>query len=213
MAQHIRHFGEHAGLIDGGYLQVVRAHQAADAQRRQPRPGGSRHGKIAARQSHQVRHHRRRRLHAAGARADVHGRAHGVSARQHRVHHAGHLGKQLVLRHQRQVDAGVHAVRAPAGDGQVLDGEAEFAGIAHVLDVHAGDALHMYAAEVDVRVEGRRRQHRQLLRGVQAFHVEGGIGFRVAEALGFGKGGGEILPVVLHRREDVVGGAVDDARE
>ena len=69
----------------------------------------------------------------------------------------------------------------------------------------------MHPGIVDVGVERRRGKHRQLLRGVQALHVESGIGFGVAKALGFGEGGGEILAIVFHRREDVVGSAVDNA--
>ena len=212
-AQHVGHGGEDARLIGGADLQVVGADEAAHAQGRGLFAGGLRHRQLAARQRHQIRHHRRGGGHAARAGADVQRRPHGVAARQHGVHNAINLGQQRMVGHQGQVNAPGHAVGAAARDGQVLDGEAEFAGVADVLHVDAGDALHMHAGEVDARVERERGQHGELLCGVQSFHVERGVGFGVTEALRFGEGGREIPVVVLHGGENVVGRAVDNPRQ
>ena len=49
------------------------------------------------------------------------------------------------------------------------------------------------------------------MRGVDAFDVEGGVGFRVAEFLRLFQHGGEIEALVAHLGQNEIGGAVDDA--
>ncbi len=51
------------------------------------------------------------------------------------------------------------------------------------------------------------------MRRVDAFDVEGGIGFGVAERLRFRQRIGKLPSFLGHRAEDEVGGAIDDAGE
>ncbi len=75
------------------------------------------------------------------------------------------------------------------------------------------DAFHVGALELHRHAERDRAHDRDLVRGVDAFDVEGRIGFGVAQFLRGLERGREVEPAVAHLREDVVRRAVDDARD
>ena len=109
------------------------------------------------------------------------------------------------------MNARFDAIAVQARQAQVLDREAELSGVADVLDVDAGDALDMHAVGVDGGVERERGEDGELLRGVDAFHVEGWIGLGIAQPLRFRQRVFEAAAFLFHGGEDVVRGAVDDA--
>ncbi len=71
----------------------------------------------------------------------------------------------------------------------------------------------MDAGEVDPGAERGTGQHRELVRGIDAVHVEAGIGLGVARRLRLGQHDVELAAGFAHGGEDVVAGAVEDAVE
>ena len=86
------------------------------------------------------------------------------------------------------------------GDVNVLALQLVNAGVRHVVDEHAG-------------VEGDGRQDCHLGRRVATAHVLGGVGLGVAQILRLLQGIGVGHTALPHLREDVIGGAVDDAHD
>ncbi len=81
-------------------------------------------------------------------------------------------------------------------------------------DVHLGDPADALVVDVvggDGDSERDAGDDRRLGAGVVALHVGGGIGLGVTERLGLGQCVGVGRARLRHPREDVVGGAVDDA--
>ena len=111
--------------------------------------------------------------------------------------------------------AGVHPLLEPVrrhpGDAQELDPVAELVGEGDVHGRDVADALDVDRVEARPPAEGQRRQQRQLVRGVDAVDVEGGVGLGVAQALRLGQHVGELAPGLAHRGQDEVAGAVEDA--
>ena len=105
------------------------------------------------------------------------------------------------------------AVVAAAVDAEELDGAAHLAGHAHVLAADAADPLDENLPEVHELAGGQRGQDGELVRGVDRVDVEGGVRLGVAELLGVGQHGLEVLVLLEHAGEDVVAGAVDDAAD
>ncbi len=101
----------------------------------------------------------------------------------------------------------------PLGDAQVFDRVTQFVGVGDVLGGDAADAFGEDFVELQGDAEGDGGQDHQFVRGVDAFHVKGGVGFGVAQLLGFFQHFGEAATLVAHLGEDEVAGAVDDARE
>ncbi|MCY1356691.1 hypothetical protein D9M69_431510 [compost metagenome] len=106
-----------------------------------------------------------------------------------------------------QLDATVGTARHT----QVLDAVAQGLG---VVDVGAGqfrDAFGVGLVELQRDAEGDGREDGQLVRGVDAFDVEGRVGLGVAQGLGFLQHVLEGAAFLAHFGEDEVAGAVDDA--
>ena len=74
-----------------------------------------------------------------------------------------------------------------------------------------GDALAVDVVGGDPGVERDGGQDRGLGRGVVALDVGGRVGLGVAQRAGVGQGVRVVGAGAVHRRQDVVGGAVDDA--
>jgi hypothetical protein len=97
------------------------------------------------------------------------------------------------------------------GGAQQLDAVAEGLGHLQVERQQAADALGRDLPEVELAAEGHGGQQRQLVRGIDPLHVEGGIGLGVPQLLGPLEHDLERLLGALHLTEDVVGGTVQDA--
>ena len=91
------------------------------------------------------------------------------------------------------------------------DDKAERVGLRDIGGAHLRDAAHPHAREIDPRAEADGREDRQLVRRVHAFDIEGRIGLGKAQPLRFGQHVAEVRAGALHRREDVIAGAVEDA--
>ena len=92
-----------------------------------------------------------------------------------------------------------------------LDAIAEFVGGGEIGRRDRGNAFDIDRALIDLGAEGKARQDRELLRGVVAFDVEGRIGLGIAEPLRLLQALGERQLLLLHPRQDVIAGAVEDA--
>ncbi len=97
------------------------------------------------------------------------------------------------------------------GDAQELDPVAQLVGERDVHGRDVADALDVDRVEARPPAEGQRRQQRQLVRGVDAVDVEGGVGLGVAQALRLGQHVGELAPGLAHGGQDEIAGAVEDA--
>ena len=107
--------------------------------------------------------------------------------------------------------AGLATRFGATGDGQVFNAVAQFLGVLQVLRRDVRDAFRVHPGKLKVRVKGQRRQDGQLVGGVNALHIEGGVGFSKAQFLRLGQRLGKGGALLRHRGQDVVGGAVDNA--
>ena len=109
------------------------------------------------------------------------------------------------------MDALLDAARRALGHAQQLDAIAQ---LVRRLEIGQGDrldALHMDGLQIHRRAEGERGQDRELVGGIEAADVEGGVRLRIAEALGLLEAGLEGEALQLHAGEDVIAGAVENA--
>lgn len=106
---------------------------------------------------------------------------------------------------------GVGCGLAALGHGEELDGKAEVFGVGDVGGGDGADAFAVDLGAIDAAPVGKAGKDGDLVGGIEAVHIGGGIGFGVAEGLGIGEDIGEVTALMGHAGEDVVGGAVDDA--
>ena len=169
----------------------------------------------------------------AGCPDDVakHGRSRRIATRSIAVEHQGtcglgldedgiiglaHGGQRVLLGHQRGVHAGIDRLGAvltlkALANGQQLDGIAGIIGRGDIRGGDLGNALAVDVLKLHASVEAQRRHDGGLGGGVMALYIRGGIGLGIAQAgslrqrfiIGSARG--------LHRVQDEVGGAVDDA--
>ena len=110
------------------------------------------------------------------------------------------------------LDAGLGLHR----DAEQLDAIAEFVGGREIGRRDRGDALDIDRVRIDLGAECDRGEDRKLLRGVEAFDIEGRIGLGIAQPLRVLQAFGEGQLLLLHAGQDVIAGAVQnavDARE
>ncbi len=92
-----------------------------------------------------------------------------------------------------------------------LDPVAELLGGFEILRRDRGNAFDEHRIGIDAGAVGDAGEDRELLGGVEALHVEARIGLGIAEALGVLEALGKRQPLLLHARQDVIAGAVEDA--
>ena len=107
--------------------------------------------------------------------------------------------------------AQLYAFGCPARDAEQLDAVTELLGVADIFLGKFGDALGIGLVQLHRDAEGDRRHDGELVRGIDAFDVEGRIGFGIAQALRLFQHRAEGETLVAHFRQDEVRGAVDDA--
>src|SRR5690349_16446728 len=81
--------------------------------------------------------------------------------------------------------AGLDATAVALGVSDELDGVTELAGVAEVDGLDALDPLAVDVRRPDTDLVGDGPEDRQLVRGVEAFDVVGGVGLRVTCRLRF----------------------------
>ncbi len=140
------------------------------------------------------------------------GRTGSVTVDHHRVHHTVDVGDQAIGRDQRRVYAQLDAGGGAACHAQVLDAVAQRFGVVHVGGGQSGDAFGVGLVELQRDTECDGRQDRQLVRRVDAFNVEGRIGFCVTQRLRLGEHVFEGATLFAHLGENEVAGTVDDPR-
>ncbi len=85
-----------------------------------------------------------------------------------------------------------------------------------VLDVHGGDPgdpLGVNILQLDLDSVGQGEEDAQLMGGVDALHIQGGVCFGIPEFLGLFQNLGKVQPLLSHLRQDVVGGPVQNAED
>ena len=140
-----------------------------------------------------------------------HGLAHGVAHHVDGVHGAVDLGEHVVGGDQRGVHADVDTGIGVAGDAQQLNGVAELAGLGDVLGADGTDTLLVDVVGGHAGAKADGGEDGRFAGGIEAVDVGGRIGLGVALGLGVGEHVGVIGALGVHARQDVVGGAVEDA--
>ncbi|QYU67233.1 tripartite tricarboxylate transporter permease [Leptolyngbya sp. 15MV] len=163
----------------------------------------------------QVGDHRAGGRPVARARALEQQAAGEIAFGHHGVGRAGDMGERMPLGHQARPDPLEQVQRTVApftvGHADQPHDVAQPVGLGDVGGAHAGNALALDRREIDSRAERDRGEDRELVRGVGALDVESGVGLGVSEPLRRRQRVAEVSPARLHRREDVVGGAVEHA--
>ena len=149
----------------------------------------------------------------ACARAVEHGLAHGVAYHVDGVHGAVDLGEHMVCGDQRGMHANVDASVGVAGDAEQFDGVAELAGLGDVLGADGADTLlvHIIGGNAGAKADGG--EDGRLAGGIEAVDVGGRVGLGIALSLGVGEHVSVIGALGVHARQDVVGGAVENASD
>ncbi len=168
---------------------------------------------MAPRDIADVGDHGRRGGVAAGAGADQGEFANRVRIDGDGVGHAHDLRDRGGARDHRGMDALLDPGRRALGDAQELDAVAEIGRHRQIERRDLGDALDIDRVRVDRHPQGEAGEQRQLVGGVVALDVEGRVRLRVTQALRVREAFGEGQSLRLHSREDVVAGAVEDARD
>src|SRR5450830_634811 len=221
LRQDARDLGQHTRMVLGLDAQVVGAFALFDRQDRVGRQRVRLEGQVrdtvfrvaghGADHVHQVGDDRRGGRFHAGTGTVEQGRTCGIAIDHDRVHHAVDVGEQAIGRDQRRVHPQFDTGGGAPGHAQVLDAVAQGFGVVDVGGGQLGDAFGVGLVELQRDTESNGRQDRQLVRGIDAFDVEGRIGFGVTQGLGFGQHVFEGTTLLAHFGEDEVTGAVDDA--
>ena len=125
--------------------------------------------------------------------------------------HAVDLGDRRMFRHHGRVHALLDAALGAQRHAEQLDAVAEIAGRLDIGGRDRFDAFDIDQLEAHARAEGEAGEQRELVRRVEAADVEGGIGLGVALRLRLLQHIGKAPALLLHPRQDVIAGAVEDA--
>ena len=216
--ERLRHRGQHARRVGDVERHVVPGdglpHRPHGQVRVRGRLRAARAGQPVAGHRHHVAQHRAGRGRAAGAGAVEHQPPRRLRLHEHRVVRPAHPGERVPSRDHRRVRPHAHAgaVGRLLADGQHLHHAAHLARAGDVGRGDLGDALAVHVRGRDPAVERETGQDGGLGRGVEALHVGGRVGLRVAQLLRLVQRVGEAGAAGVHLVEDVVGGAVDDAQ-
>ena len=111
------------------------------------------------------------------------------------------------------MDALLDAMDGAFRDAEQLDPETEFVSGGEIGERDQFDALDRDRRRVDLGAEGERSEDREFMRRVKTADVEGRIRFRIAEPLRLGQADLEGQAFGLHPRQNIVAGAVENARD
>ena len=146
-----------------------------------------------------------------GPRADQRDRRDRIDVDGDGVCDAHHLGDRGLLRHHGRMHALLDALVGLDRHAQQLHAVAELGRPFEVFRRNRRYAFDIHGALVDLGAESQARQDRKLLRGTVALDVESGIGLGVTELLRLLQAVRERKLLLLHARQDVVAGAVEDS--
>ena len=221
IGQDARDLGQHAGFVERMQTQVIRGLDILDREdrqiherirlKRQMRHAVVRIHRQRTHNVHEIGDHGRGRRFGSGTGSVKHCRAHGVALDQHRIHGPIHVGYEPTFGNQRRVHAQLHAAVRASRNAEQLEAVAEIFGVLHVHAGNPGDALGVGLLEFERNAEGDGRQNRELVCGIDAFHVKRRIGLGITQSLRFLQRVGEVRALVAHLRENEIARAVDDA--
>lgn len=126
---------------------------------------------------------------------------------------AANGGEDGVLGNQGGTDGGEEALGGGFSGADEADGAADLGGVAEVDRGNGADAGSGDVSGGQLDAEGEGGEEGEFGAGIEAVDVGGGVGFGVAEALGFGENGVEFAVILLDFAEDVVTGSVENAVE
>ena len=129
------------------------------------------------------------------------------------VERPGDGGERVTGGDQRRMDALKQMAITGLGKPDQPDTETQRRRLVEIGEFDGANTLGRHASEVDARTKGQCGENRQLVRRVDAINVEARVGLGEAQCLGVGEHGGERQPLGLHARQDVVAGAVENARD
>ena len=122
-----------------------------------------------------------------------------------------HVGEHVRKGNQRRMNANLDFVAVLRDAREELDAVAEVCGVLDVRAREVADAFDLNLVESRLEAVRESRENARLVGRVKAVDVERGIGLGVAELLRVLEDDVEGKPLVLHPREDVVAGAVENA--
>src|SRR6202165_364232 len=155
-----------------------------------------------------------------------HGRTGGISAGAASVEHLGayffpyqedgvvgaiDFGQHGVAIHQPGAYGDVDALRVALRRGHQANRRVQALGIVEVCGADLPDTGYPDVRRGERAVEGQPGENRDLVAGIQAVNVQGGIGLGVACGLGLAEGFGKLQAVAFHLRQDEIGRSVHDA--
>ena len=115
-------------------------------------------------------------------------------------------------RHKGRMNPHRHPGRSRVRHAEQLDHVSKLASESEVAGVESVDAFSVDPVRANPDAKSQTGQDHGLGGGVGPADVGGRIGLGIPQGLGGLEGIVEGSPVLIHRGEDVVGGAVDDAR-
>ena len=121
------------------------------------------------------------------------------------------MRERVVERHQHRMHPLEQPVRAILRHADQTDAEAQRGGLGNVGGDDVADAGGGDRVEIQLRTERQARKYGQLVRRIYAINVEAGISLGIAQFLCFLENLVEAPTFLLHRRQDVIAGAVEDA--
>ena len=161
---------------------------------------------------HHIADHRRSGRSAASATTIEHQIVGGFGLHKHRVKGTMHGSQRMLVGNQRRIHAGRHTGLAILHHGQQLD-DLVFGGCgSNIVGGDLGDALNRHIVDGHVGVETERGHDGRLVGRIVAFDVSGRIRFGVSLGLSVLQHVVEIKTFGGHFVENVVRGAVDDAK-
>ena len=145
----------------------------------------------------------------------------GVALDQNGVVHIVDASEGMMLGHQRRMHPQLELIQGlvgngagvTAGDRQQLNHKSQAFGIGNVGSADVANALTKHIGQFDAAPKGQRCQNGDFVGGIHPIDIGGGVRFGIAQLLRIGENGLKIAPLCLHPREDIVGGAVHNARD
>ena len=123
-----------------------------------------------------------------------------------------YAGKRAVRRNHHRPDERFQAPTArPPRCRDEANGAAKCVRVGKINLADARDALDRNLADFDRLPEGNHGEDGDFIPGVVALDVHGGVGLGVARSLCLAQSLAERAATLLHLRQDVIGGAVEDA--
>ncbi len=148
--------------------------------------------------------------HSAGGRAFArtgtaqHDLSHSVTFQHHHIRAAIQLRQWRGIGHK----AGLHALLQPTTGllrhTQQLDLISHVGGGTDVFDADALDAFQLDAVKINPGAKSDGRENRQLMRRINAAHIQLRISFKVAQPVGLGKNLLIGFAGILHPRQDII---------